>query len=212
MMEKRNYSNRNKNHRKNNYRNERNERNERPQRRRRVNIDRNVEAVVVNNTFGRFIYDNPRISTAFDMQAYGDEEYITVGELRTMVNSSRRLFEGFSLIITEILDDEYTLEDLLVYLGLDRKYDEYFSMSPNSRNKEVQVGDIKTFIEKSNPQRFREILEGMSEGLRNKVIETIVALFKTGQFGDYQKMQVVRKFTNDEVFLDAEDTEIDVDI
>lgn len=181
-------------------------------RKRRVNIDKNVEVIVVNNTFGRFIYDNPRISTSFDMENFGDEEYIPVGELRTMVNSSRKTFEGFSLLIVEILDDEYSLEDLLVYLGLDKKYEEYFSMSPNNKGSFVDVADIQSFIEKSNPQRFKQLLEGMNDKLRNKVIETTVALFKLGKFGDYQKMQVVRAFTNDEVFLDAEDTEIDIEI
>lgn len=185
---------------------------ETPKRKRRVNIDKNVEVVLVNNTFSRFIYDNPRVSTTFDMLAYGDEEYITVGDLRTMVNSSRKIFEGFSLLITEILDDEYTLEDLLVFLGLDRKYEEYFSMTPNSTNDMVAVGDIQTFILKSKPQRFEQMLESMSDKLRNRIIETSIVLFKLGQFGDYQKMQVIRKIVNDDVFLDAEDTEIDVEV
>jgi hypothetical protein len=209
MMENRN---RNSNRRNQNNRNNRPVREEQPQRRRRVNIDKNVEVVVTNNSFFRFIYDNPRISTTFDMERWGDEEYITVGDLRTMVNTSRKLFEGFTLLITEILDSEYTLEDLLVYLGLDKKYDEYFSMTPNNDGSTVEVGDIRTFIEKSNPQRFEQILESMNDKLRNKIIETTVALFKLKEFGDYNKMQVIRKFTNDDVFLDAEDTEIDVEI
>jgi hypothetical protein len=208
MMENRKYNSRNT---KNNYlKNKQKE--DKPQRRKRVNIDRDVEVVVVNNTFGRFIYSNPRISTAFDMANYGDEDYITVGELRTMVNSHRKIFENFMLLITDILDDRYTLEDLLVYLGLDKRYEEYFSMSPNWKRGQVEVGDMQQFIEKSSPQRFKQFMESVDERLRNKIIETAVALFKLGRFGDYTKMQVIRKFVNDEIFLDAEDTEIDLEI
>lgn len=209
MMENRKYNS--KRNTKNNYlKNKQKEDN--PQRRKRVNIDRDVEVVVVNNTFGRFIYSNPRISTAFDMENYGDEDYITVGELRTMINSHRKIFENFMLLITDILDDRYTLEDLLVYLGLDKRYEEYFSMSPNWKRGQVEVGDMQQFIEKSSPQRFKQFMESVDERLRNKIIETAVALFKLGRFGDYTKMQVIRKFVNDDVFLDAEDTEIDLEI
>ena len=196
----------------NNNRGRNEQRNEQPKRRRRVNIDKNVEVIVANNSFYHFIYDNPRINTSFDLQNWGDEEYITVGELRTMVNASRKIFEGFTLLIIEILDDEYTLEDLLTYLGLDNKYEEYFKMIPNKRDKRASVADIRTFIEKSTTERFKQVLSGMDERLRGTVIETALTLFKTQNFGDYNKMQVIRELTHDDIFLDAEETEVDVHI
>lgn len=197
------------NNRKNNrVRNE--SRKEQPKRRRRVNIDKNVEVIVANNSFYRFVYENPRIHTSFDLPNWGDEEYITVGELRTMVNSSRKLFESFTVLIVEILDDEYTLEDLLVYLGLDDKYEQYFKLIPNQRDKQASVADIRTFIEKSNAERFEQVLEGMDGKLRATIIQTALLLFKTGDFSDYKKMQVIRKLTHDDIFLDAEESEVDV--
>lgn len=208
-MEKRNNY---KPYKKNNQNNNRPNREEKPVRRRRVNVDRNVEVAVVNNTLGRFIYENPRMTTAFDMEQYGDEDYITVGELRTMINSNRKIFESFQLLITEVLDSEYTLEDVLVYLGLDRKYNEYFSMSPDWKRGQVNVGDFQMFIEKSNPRKFKQLLDSMDSKLRNKVIEISVALFKTGKFGDYQKMRIIKSYVGDDLFDDAEETEIDVNI
>lgn len=200
--------------RKNSYRkNNSHTKTERPKRKRRVNVDRNVEVVVVNNSLlGRFVYENPRIQTSFDMQQYGDEEYVTVGELRTMVNSSRKIFETFQLLITEVLDQKYTLDDVLVYLGLDRIYEEYYEMTPKWKRGQVNVGDFQMFIEKTSPQRFEQLLSSMDEKLRNKVIETSVVLFKNKKFNDYQKMKIIESFTNEELFLDAEDTETDVQI
>lgn len=206
-MEKRNYSNRKNNSRNN--RQEQNQRDERPQRRKRVNIDRNTEVIVVNNEMWRFVYDNPKMQTALDMEKHGDEDYITVSDLRVILNSNRKILEGFSLLITEVVGGEYELEDVLVYLGLDKKYDEYFALSPNWKRGQVEASDIKEFILKSNAQKFKHVMETVDSKLVKKIVETAITLFKTGDFGDYQKMQIIRKHVGDDIFLDAEETEID---
>ena len=176
--------------------------------RRRIVVDKDVEVIVRNNTFYRFVYENNRIMTSFDMEKYGDEEYVTVGELRTMVNSNRKIFEDFIILIVDILDDNYTLYDLLIYLGLEKKYDEYFSVA--SDYEEQQIGDLKTFITKSSADSFIGLFESMGDKLRSRVIDMSIKLFKLGKFNDYSKMQIIRKYTSDEIFLDAEDTEIDI--
>ncbi|KEK23951.1 hypothetical protein [Bacillus gaemokensis] len=209
-MEKHNHSNRRNNNRNN--RPELNKRDEKPQRRKRVNIDRNTEVIVVNNELWRFVYDNPKMQTALDMESRGDEDYITVGDLRVILNSNRKILEGFSLLITEVVGGEYELEDVLVYLGLDKKYDEYFALSPEWKRGQVDSSDIKEFILKSNTQKFKHVMETSDSKLVKKIIETAVGLFKLGEFGDYQKMQVIRKHVGDEIFEDAEATEVDEDL
>lgn len=210
MMEKRNHSNR-RDTRKNRQEVDK-LRDERPQRRKRVNVDRNTEVIVVNNEMWRFVYDNPKMQTALDMEKHGDEDYITVGDLRVMLNSNRKILEGFSLLITEVVGGEYELEDVLVYLGLDKKYDEYFSLSPEWKRGQVESSDVKEFILKSNAQKFKHIMETVDSKLSKKIIETAVTLFKTGEFGDYQKMQVIRSYAGDDIFADAEETEIDENV
>lgn len=184
---------------------------EKPKRRKRVNVDRNTEVIVVNNEPGRFIYNNQRMQTALDMENHGDEEYVTVGDLRVILNSSRKVLEGFKILITDVVNEEYELEDVLVYLGLDKVYESYFSLSPEWKHGQVDSSDIKEFILKSNSKKFKAILETVDAKLRNKIVETSIVLFKLGEFADYQKMQSIRKFTDDEIFLDAEDSEIDED-
>jgi len=212
MMEQRNNNKPNGNRNNTNNRPVREEVAQKPKRKQRVNIDRNTEVVVVNNELGRFIFDNPRMITSLDMLNHGDEDYITVADLRVILNTSRKVLEGFSLLITEVVNGEYELEDVLVYLGLDKAYEEYFSISPEWKQGNVQSADIKEFIQKSKAPQFKIVLETVDVKLRNKIIEASVALFKLGQFGDYQKMQAIRKLVNDDLFLDAEETEIDEEV
>lgn len=184
------------------------------QRRRRVTVDRDVEVVIVSNCLGSFFYENPRMSMVIDLQHIDDEEYITVGDLRTILNSNRKILEGFDILVTEVLDDRYTLDDVLVFLGLDRKYEEYYSLTgKRNKGKMAEVKDIKDFLVKAPALTFEKVMETIEPKLRNKIIETSVTLFKLKEFGDYNKMQTIRKYVNnDDIFADAEETEVENDI
>lgn len=185
---------------------------EKPLKRKRVNIDSNTEVVIVNNNFGAYYYEHPRMNSIVDMEKYGDEMYITVADLRILVNSSRKVLEGFKLLITEVVDGDYELLDVINYLGLEKAYAEYFMMNPKDRQDVVSNNDISEFIKKAPVTKFESLLEEADTKLVTKIIETAVAMFKIGEFGDYRKMQIMREFTNDDLFNDAEDTEISEEV
>lgn len=211
-MENNQNRNRNNNNRNRSNNQDRNRQQQKPQRKRRVNVDRNVELVVISNVHHKFFYENPRMSMIIDLQKIGDEEYLTVGDIRTILNSNRRIIEGFQLIITDVLDSEYTLEDVLIYLGLDKKYEEYYSLSRKSMGAQAEVTDIKNFILNSPVQVFEKAMNNIDEKLRTRVIEASVVLFKLKEFGDYNKMSIIESFVNDELFADAKETEVNDDI
>ncbi len=210
MENKRNYNNRNKGSN-NNQRAVRTEKPQ-PQRKRRVTVDRDVEVVVVSNTIGRFYYSNPRMSMVIDLHKIGDEEYITVGDLRTILNSSRKVLEGFQILITEVMHEDYTVEDVLIFLGLDKRYNEYLSLTKKLSGSNPEIGDIKDFLIKAPVQSFERIMKNMDEKLRGKIIESAVTLFKLKEFADYNKMQIIESFVSEDLFEDAKDTEVDKDI
>ncbi|KDN90452.1 hypothetical protein JR311_19920 (plasmid) [Bacillus velezensis] len=182
-----------------------------PQRKRRVSVDRDVEVVIVSNTIGNFYYENPRMNMAIDLEHINDEEYVTVGDLRTILNSNRKILEGFSILITEVLSDEYTLDDVLVFLGLRDKYDDFYSLTRKS-DKVAEVKDIKDFLTKAPLSSFEKTMEKISSKLRERVIETAITMFKLKEFGDYNKMRIIEEYVNDEIFLDAKESEVVDDI
>lgn len=184
-----------------------------PQRRRRVTVDRNTEVTVVSNTIGRLYYSNPRMTNLIDLHHIGDEDYLTFGDLRVLMNSSRRMLEGFQLLITEVVDDEYTLEDVLLGLGLDKKYEEYFSITKRFNDSGIATaGDIKDFLIETSANAFEKIMQNIDPKLRARIIEASVTLFKLGEFGDYNKMRIIESYVHEDLFDDAEETEVDSDI
>lgn len=183
-----------------------------PVRRRRVTVDRDVEVVIVSNCLGEFFYENPRMAQIIDLQHIDDEEYVTVGDLRTILNSNRKILEGFDILITEVLSDEYSLEDVLLFLGLDKKYDEYYSLNRKAQGSKAEVTDIRDFLLKAPITVFEKKMETMDEKLRAKVIKTSITLFKLKEFGDYNKMRIIQQYVSDEIFDDAQETEVENDI
>lgn len=207
-MDKYNNSNRNKQNYEKNNNNKKHVRNNvnknKPQRRRRVNIDRNTEVIIVNNTFGAFFYSNPRMTEIVDMENYGDEQYITVGDLRIIANTSKSVLESFSLLIVDILDDQYELEDLLNFLGLLDKYEEFYNLGDDRG-----INNINNFILKSPFKTFESTINSVNSKLRDKIIQNSVLLFRTKKLNDYQKISAIEEIVGEDVMLDAKEVEVD---
>lgn len=174
------------------------------QRKRRVNVDRDTVVVVANNlSSGAFYYEHPRMSMAIDLQQSGDEEDVTVGDLRVIMNSSRSTLEGFDILITDVISEEYTIQDVISFLGLTKQYDEYYSISEKDFDESTSVEDLEKFIVDSSYDSFKYNFEKINKRLRSKIIEVAVGMFKNDEFGDYNKMQLIQMHTKKDLFDDA---------
>ena len=181
-------------------------------RRKRVTVDRDVEVVIASNTIGEFYYSNPRMSMVIDLAKIGDEEYVTVGDLRAMVNTDRKYLESFKIIINDVLDERYTIEDVYTFLGLEKAYQQFYEMADKEPNDYLSSEDIKDFILNTPYDEFEHKLENMEQRLRSSVIEQAVILFKLKIFSDYNKMQAISSYVSEDLFNDAIETEVDEDV
>lgn len=181
---------------------------EKPKRRRRVNIDRNVEVLIVNNTFGRLVFNNSRMTAKVDMQDYGDDQYITVGDLKTMTSSAKKMFESFEILIVDILDDEYELEDLLNFVGLFEQYSKFFGNDV----KELNVGDMNSFIINSSEKQFEGLMRKASRPLRFKIAQNSAVLIKAKRLSNMNKIAILEELVGEDVIADIRSTEVNEDL
>ncbi len=169
-----------------------------------MNVDRDTVVVISNNLpSGSYYYEHPRMSMSIDLQQAGDEEDVTVGDLRVIMNSSRATLEGFDILITDVIDDKYTVQDVIGFLGLTRQYDEYYSLAEKDLDEGTSVEDLEIFVKESPYDSFKYNFEKVNKQLRNKIIEIAVKLFKKEEFGDYNKMQLIQVYTKKDLFDDA---------
>lgn len=155
--------------------------------RKRTKIDRNIEVLFMNNTNGNFFYRCPKTQNVYDMQEYGDVDYITVDELLTMRNSHRKILNDLWILLIDVNSDEVELEDVLRFLGIDKLYNDI-----------VKPDKIDGFILRTGDKKFKDILERMNKIIAKKVVERAIVLFKEGKFNSISKANILKEFTGNE--------------
>lgn len=153
----------------------------------RVVVDRDTEVIFMNNTNGGLFYRCPKTHAMYDMQGYGDEDYITVEQLLIMNNSSRKMLKDLWVLLIDTVDEDVEIEDVIKYLGLDDLY-----------NDEVAPEDIDDFILKSKDEKFEKSLNKMGKTLSQNVVERSILLYREGKLNSLSKVNIVKEFTDDE--------------
>ena len=137
-------------------------------------IDRNTEVVITNNIYASFNYSDRGIH--FELSEFGDEDYLTFGELKTLSTSkSKRVLQNMHILVTEVLTEEdIELEDVLEQLKLDKHYKivrDLFGVE------EVTTDSFKDFLKESSAKEIKEVFK--KHGFLKSILsETAVELYK----------------------------------
>ncbi len=158
----------------------------------RKQIDRNLEVTIMNNTHGGFYYTSPSGETVIELEAQGDTDYLSYGELRKM----RKYIDNFSLVICGVDDPDISIMDIAKALHIDKLYKAYFECVSDYTEEEmyeeesIDLTDFEEFIKTCDVDELKELMKGK---LRSQIIQTTVDLYRAGQLTDYQKMTLVEK-------------------
>lgn len=141
-------------------------------------LNDDTKVLVMNNTTGRYGY----IGTSgfvFGLDAYGDSDYITYGELRRMLmgRSKRHIQEAFIII----LDEEVVKE-----LGLTKLYE----------NVVDEEGMARLL---SSPEALAKALPNMPKIMKETTITRAKFGFKNGEIYDNRIARVIKDVTGIEV-------------
>lgn len=110
----------------------------------------------------------------FDLQM-GDKEILTLADLQEVVNRCRFMFEDHYLLITDVImvdeedDKKYTIDDLLVYLGL---MDIYVDIDNH------QIDYIEELIYDSKIKDFKDVVSRSDRPLLISIAGRMLSVFK----------------------------------
>ena len=145
-------------------------------------IDKNSEILVMNNCRGGFIYHCPKTHEVIDLGERGDTQVITVETLIHMKNTAKRILEKYWLLVIDVLDEEFTVEELFKYTGLE-KYGEYML------DMDGTLDNILTM----NYGQFQEVIQSLDKNLLSRLVEYAVELYADEKFSDHNKMTILEK-------------------
>ena len=165
----------------------------------RVNVDRKTEVLIMNNTNGKFVYENIRTQTKIVLGKYGDVDYITVEELQRMKNEHRDILEKFWIRIVNVENEEVELIDVLRFLLID---DLYATV--------LDVQEVENMLLKESDDKFEKVFLKLNKEFKNRIIERAVILFQSKRFNNFYKMKLMEDYLgNDEFFKEISERNIE---
>lgn len=165
-------------------------------------IDKDFEISITNNLYGGFYYSSPNGDFIIDMENHGDEDYVTFGDLKSLMSRNRKFLIDLNLVINDVVGDEYTLEEVIKSLKIEDSYNELLSLDEQklSEVEYIDIDMIKDFVKEAEPERIAKILENKKSKLRYCIAETCTELYKNGELTDYNIMKhVAEKLGHDDV-------------
>ena len=148
----------------------------------RIMFDDSAIILVKSNTFGHLIYINPRTGDRTDWMHFGDEQPITMGDLRAMRGTQNAFFSDNMIIVSGVNDDRYPdAEPSDVYDALMvSKYYKYL-VDPDNFNSLFNM----------NENEIKERVHSMSQNAR---MNLVIALNTSIQNGTLDSVKKIRLF------------------
>lgn len=117
----------------------------------------------------------------FDFDSYGEREFVVLADLYEVATRYKGFFEKHQITIIDVDSLEYTIEDIIEYLGLNELYDEIENYDTDyiSQILTLKYGDFEKFITSANIELVRA------------VASRAVSLFKVNKFDSRLKEKLI---------------------
>lgn len=155
-------------------------------------IGKDVEVSIVNARHGGFYYESPRQEVVIDLEDFGSEDYVTFGDLKSM-NSKTNFLKNLTLIITEVLDEDVSIEDVVKSLKIQDSYSELLSLGEDKLEtvEYIDVNLFNEFVKEADIDEIDRILNSEKSMVRYSVQEAATYMYKEGELADFNKMTSV---------------------
>jgi hypothetical protein len=156
-------------------------------------LPKDLDIVISSNIDGEFDFSSTKGKTnvyiRFDEM--GETSVISLEDLRSFNNISNWLKSG-QVAITDVEDNDYSIEEVINSLRLTKLYNDEKSIAPN------KIQDM--FTDKVDSIRFDQILLN-SPRINDAIIQVACVLQKSGKFNDNSKIQLLKqRVTNPTLF------------
>jgi len=132
-------------------------------------------------------YDCPKTMQHYEM-VYGDVEYMTYKELKAMKSLHIGMLEDYILIPIDVNSDEYTLEDILKILKIEKLYSEEMLID----------GNIDFMLKEVKYDTFEALIKESNKAYKSLILDRAIELAKKNEFTDYAKMTYLETLTNNQ--------------
>ena len=146
-----------------------------------------IEVEIVNLNAGETYYRDRDGREVFRLSKPSDKEYISLADAYDMANRHSGYFSDHIIAITDVISDEYDLEDILEYLNLKEVYNEI---------ERYDTDYIDHILNKLDINKFERIVESCDLKLVNSLSARAVKLYRERKFDSRLKEEILAKRLN----------------
>ena len=143
-----------------------------------------IEVEIVNLNAGETYYRDKDGREIFRLSKPSDKEYITLADAYDMANRYSGYFSNHIVAITDVVSDEYDLEDILEYLNLKEIYNDI---------ERYDTDYIDHILNKLDINKFERVVESCDLKLVNSLSARAVKLYREKKFDSRLKEDILAK-------------------
>lgn len=153
-------------------------------------INKDTDIVVTSGCVTSYSY--PKYG--FNLEALGDEATLTFGELRAIAMSSDKVaLHKFYIMPTEILEEEFDMNDLIKQLRMEKPYNEARKVFGLDEDDIITADSFIDFIKESSVDELKEVLK--NPNLSGRLSDITVGLYRENEV-QVDKLRVVLEHNN----------------
>lgn len=142
-----------------------------------------IDVEIQNIYFGGVGYFDYKGHPYFQL-APGQTKMISLEELYEVANDCIGLFKNYKIIVIDVYDDEYTVGDILQYLGIEQYYE-------NANGLEEDY--IDTLLEETDYEDFEDIIRKDNQALNKAIAGRMISKIKSEDYYDRDKIDLVAR-------------------
>ena len=152
-----------------------------------------IEVEIINLNAGETYYRDRDGREVFRLSKPSDKEYVMLADVYDMANRHSGYFSDHIIAITDVISDEYDLEDILEYLNLKEIYNDI---------ERYDTDYIDYILNKLDINKFERVVESCDEKLVNSLSARAVKLYRERKFDSRLKEEILAKRLNrDSLFM-----------
>ena len=142
---------------------------------------KNIEVEVMNITGGAIFYNLK--GEILDIEYPGDTEVVSLSFLDSI--KRKGLLNTLDISVVDVYDDAYTVEDVIMYLGISKLYELC----------DMKLDSIDELLEDTDSKEFEEILKSADDVVVRRLCQRAARLAKENKFDSNNKRVILEELT-----------------
>jgi len=160
----------------------------------RIRVPKDTEIIVMKNVLGGFTYEDKHTNKLFRIASGAVTTIMTMAELMAMHSRYPKILNDYIVVPIDTFDEDYPIEAVIENLNLTKAY-----------SGAVNPMDIEGCLLDMPVDKFNQVVDSLSKGLKARIIEKSIELFRAGEFTDPTKKSIIIKMAdNNDMIFDVE--------